>query len=193
MDALSPAPRFYLEAELRPHRSLSAKGAMWLLLPIAFVNLVFATFFLVLGAPIVPPFLGLDVLAMAIALWVSFRSAKAVERVSVTADEINVERERAGLKRTIWRSSPFASTIVFRATCEFAGLTSSGIEIAELRAANRELLVLHRQGVPSVQVVHVLLNDDVAPAGERRILGPDQHRVIRRVAIGILGPVDESE
>jgi uncharacterized membrane protein len=106
MDARTPSPRLYLDAELRPHRSLSARGALWLIAPVAAINLAFAVFFLMLKAPIVPPFLGLDVLALSAALWFSFRGARAVERVRVSADEISVTRARGPAARTVWTSSP---------------------------------------------------------------------------------------
>lgn len=111
MDAITPAPKLHLDAELRPHRSLSTRGAALLLIPIAFVNLVFAVFFFVLRAPFVPPFLGLDVLAMCFALGASFRAARAVERVRVSADEITVLRERGGRAWSVW-ASPTAFTRV---------------------------------------------------------------------------------
>jgi uncharacterized membrane protein len=104
MDARTPSPPFHLDVELRPHRSLSPRGALLLLVPLAAVNLGFAAFFLVLGAPIVPPFLGLDVAAVALALWLSFRSARSVEQVRVTADILQVARGRSGRTRTVWTS-----------------------------------------------------------------------------------------
>lgn len=104
MDARTPPPRLHLDAELRPHRSLSRKGAILLLTPVVFVNLVFAVFFLVLGAPIVPPFMGLDVVALALALTVSFRSGRAVERVRVSADEISVGRGLGQRIGEVWTS-----------------------------------------------------------------------------------------
>lgn len=111
MQAAPAAPRLYLDAELRPRRSLSKRGVVLLMVPLVFVNLVFATFFLVLGAHLVPPFLGLDVMAMGLALWLSFRAARRVERVSVTADEIRVTRAQGQRLRTVWRS-PTAFTRV---------------------------------------------------------------------------------
>jgi uncharacterized membrane protein len=103
-DARTASPLLHLDAELRPHRSLTPRGALFLLLPLLFVNLVFAAFFLALRAPIVPPFLGLDLLAMGLALFVSFRSARWTERVRVTADMIQVVRDRGGRPRTVWTS-----------------------------------------------------------------------------------------
>ena len=41
--------------------------------------------------------------------------------------------------------------------------------------------------------MEVLLNDHVAAAGKRGVLGPDQHRVGRGRALGVLGSVDEPE
>jgi uncharacterized membrane protein len=104
MDVRTASPLLHLDAELRPHRSLTPRGALLLLLPLLFVNLVFAAFFLALGAPIVPPFLGLDVLAMGLALFASFRSARWTERVRVTADMIQVVSDRGGRPRTVWTS-----------------------------------------------------------------------------------------
>jgi uncharacterized membrane protein len=106
MDALTTPSRLYLKAELRPHRSLTPRGAAWLLVPLVFMNLVFGVFFLVLKAPLIPPFLGLDVAAMGTALWFSFRAAEQFERVSVSADEIRVERGRKASARLVWSSAP---------------------------------------------------------------------------------------
>jgi uncharacterized membrane protein len=111
MDASTPQPELHLDVELRPHRSLSPRGALLLLAPLVVINLVFAAVFLRLGAPIVPPFLGLDVLAMALALWLSFRSARSVERVRVTADRLQVSRGLPDRARTVW-TSPTAFTQV---------------------------------------------------------------------------------
>ena len=104
MDARTASPLLHLDAVLRPHRSLTPRGALLLLGPLLFVNLVFAAFFMALGAPIVPPFLGMDVLAMGLALFVSFRSARWTERVRVTADMIQVVSDRGGRTRTVWTS-----------------------------------------------------------------------------------------
>lgn len=118
MDAFSSPPRLYLDARLRPHRSLSPRGALWLLAPVAAMNLVSAVFFFVIGAVVVPPFLGLDVLGLGLAFWFSFRGARASERVRVSADEILVELERAGAIRTVWTSAPAFTRLSLDATDE---------------------------------------------------------------------------
>ena len=67
------------------------------------------------------------------------------------------------------------------------------LEVAELRTPDRALLLLDRQRVPAVEVVQVLLDDDVAAAGEGRVLVADQDRGDRRLALRVLGAVDEAE
>jgi uncharacterized membrane protein len=126
MAAVTAAPRLYLDAELRPRRSLSRRGVALLMLPLVAINLIFATFFFVLGAAFVPPFLGLDVLAMGIALLVSFRSARRIERVRVTADEIRVTHERGRWMRIVW-ASPTAFT---RVDLEQAGRHGAALRLS---------------------------------------------------------------
>jgi uncharacterized membrane protein len=101
----SPPPLF-LDAAIRPRRSLSRRGVMLLMIPFVLVNLIFATFFLVIGGAFVPPFLGLDVLGLGLALWFNFRSARRIERVRVSAEEIAVTRERGDRIERVWASAP---------------------------------------------------------------------------------------
>jgi uncharacterized membrane protein len=104
----SAAPRWHLDAALRPHRSLSPRGAILLMAPVVLFNLLFATFFLAVGGVFVPPFLGLDVIGLGLALYLNFRAAKRIERVRVSADAVVVTREREGADetRTVWSSAP---------------------------------------------------------------------------------------
>jgi len=74
-------------------------------------NLMVAVFLLVLGAPPVLPFLGLDVLALWLALRASNRALSRSERVRVTAEAITVSREDAKGAKVVW-SSPTAFTRV---------------------------------------------------------------------------------
>ena len=67
--------------------------------------------FLVMGAWPAPIFLGLDVLGVYVAFRVSYHRAAMRERVVVTADQVQVLRERAGASRPVW-SSPTAFTRV---------------------------------------------------------------------------------
>lgn len=106
MDAPVPTPRCYLDAALTPTRSLSGRGVWLLMIPLVVMNLAVGGLFLALGGVFVPPFLGLDVLGVGLALWFNFRAARRVEHVYVSADEIRVTRDVGGAARTVWTSAP---------------------------------------------------------------------------------------
>lgn len=101
----------YMDARIAPNRSLSTRGMVVLLGVVIVFNLFIAVFLLVLGAPPVLPFLGLDVLAIGLALRASARASRRAERVQVTAEAVTVSREDEAGSRTIW-TSPTAFTRV---------------------------------------------------------------------------------
>ena len=100
-----------MDAVITPNRSLSPRGFAILIGALVGLNLIIGGFFLALGAPPVPIFLGLDVLAVFIAFQVSFRRARMAERVQVSAEEVQVRHETPQGGRTVWRS-PTAFTAV---------------------------------------------------------------------------------
>jgi len=123
----------YMDAEIRPHRSLSERGFIILIAVVTLANCASAAVFLRMGAIYVPFFLGVDVLAIAVAFIVSFRAARQVQRVQVTARDITVTHETPKWKKVIWES-PTAFT---RVTVErqegralAVRLTLSGRELA---------------------------------------------------------------
>lgn len=101
----------YMDRVIAPHRSLTPRGAVVLLAVVMAFNVMVAIFLLVVGAPPVLPFLGLDVLALWLALRASDRAARRVERVQVTAEAVTVSREDEKGARTVW-TSPTAFTRV---------------------------------------------------------------------------------
>ena len=105
------AQPLYMDAVIKPNRSMSRRGLHVLLGVLIGFNLLVAVFLLVVGAPPVLPFLGLDVVAVWLALRASFRAAERAERVRVTAEAVIVSREDAKGARVIW-SSPTAFTRV---------------------------------------------------------------------------------
>ena len=105
------AALLYMDAVISPNRSLSRTGLHVLLGVVIAFNLMTAVFLLALGAPPVLPFLGLDVLALWLALRASFRAAERRERVRVTAEAVTVSREDEKGARVIW-TSPTAFTRV---------------------------------------------------------------------------------
>jgi uncharacterized membrane protein len=101
----------YMDAVIKPSRSMNRQGFYVLLGVVIVFNLGVAAFLLVLGAPPVLPFLGLDVLALVLAMRASFRAAERAERVRVTAEAVTVSREDERGARVIW-TSPTAFTRV---------------------------------------------------------------------------------
>ena len=105
------AAPLYMDAVIKPNRSMSRRGLYVVMGVTVAFNLMVAVFLLVLGAPPVLPFLGLDVLAVGLALRASFRAAERAERVRVTAEAVIVSREDEKGARVVW-TSPTAFTRV---------------------------------------------------------------------------------
>jgi uncharacterized membrane protein len=100
----TPAPpeldgALYMDAELRPHRSLSVAAFKLMLIGVIAINVVVAVFFWVQGAFPVAGFLGLDVLALWLAFRFNYRAARRVERVRVAAGKVHVASIDAGGER----------------------------------------------------------------------------------------------
>lgn len=105
----------YMDAEIRPHRSLSERGFIILIAVVTLANCASAAVFIALHANLVLPFLGLDLMAVIVAFVVSFRAAKNVERVQVSARDVRVTRETPRDSVLVWES-PTAFTRVATAT-----------------------------------------------------------------------------
>lgn len=105
----------YMDAEIRPQRSLSERGFIVLIAVVTLANCASAAVFLAMGATFVPIFLGIDLAAVIVAFLVSFRAAKNVERVQVSARDVRVTRETPRDSVLLWES-PTAFTRVATAT-----------------------------------------------------------------------------
>jgi len=105
------ATPLYMDAEIRPNRSLSERGFIILIAIVTLANCISAAVFLAMGATFVPIFLGFDVLAVAVAFLVSFSAAQRIERVQVSAEEVRVTHETPKWTRLVWES-PTAFTRV---------------------------------------------------------------------------------
>lgn len=101
----------YMDAEIKPHRSLSQRGFIILICVITAANVASALVFLSLHADLVPIFLGVDVIAIIVAFLASFRAARMIERVQVSAAEVKVTYEAGDRVRVVWES-PTAFTRV---------------------------------------------------------------------------------
>jgi uncharacterized membrane protein len=105
------AEPFYMDAEIRPNRSLSERGFIVLIGVVTAANCASAAVFVAMGATFVPIFLGIDLLAVIAAFLASFHAAKRIERVQVTSREVRVTQETSKASRLIWES-PTAFTRV---------------------------------------------------------------------------------
>jgi uncharacterized membrane protein len=113
---LESAP--FMEAVLRPHRSLSAGAFRLMLIVVIVVNLAVAAVFLSRGALPVAGFLGLDVLALWLAFHFNYRAARREEHVRVAAGQVYVGSRDASGAATHWVLNP----VWARVTREGAGV-----------------------------------------------------------------------
>jgi uncharacterized membrane protein len=131
--------RLYLDAVIQPSRSLSRHGLIMLLGVLVAVNVVVGAVFFLIGATPVPLFLGLDVIALFLAFWVSNRRGRSLERVQVSANEVRVIREGRRRAATVWISA----TAFTRVGLEERG--SRGAEVC-LALSGRRFTVGHVLG-----------------------------------------------
>ena len=110
MDPASPA-RLHLDEVIARKPSLGKRGFFVLIAVLVCVNLGVGVMFVMMGAPPIPVFLGLDVLAVWLAFRASYRQSLRRERVQVSADEVRVIREEGDRAETVW-ASPTAFTRV---------------------------------------------------------------------------------
>jgi uncharacterized membrane protein len=116
----------YMDAVITPNRSLSQRGFIVLISVVTFLNCASAAVFIAMGAHFVPIFLGLDLAAVIIAFMASFRAAKQVERVQVTARDVRVLLETPKWSKLVWES-PTAFT---RVAAETVDEQVVGVELA---------------------------------------------------------------
>ena len=100
-------PRVYLDAELRPFRSLSRSGFIVLMGAIAATSFIAGVFYVAAGAWPVMGFFGLDVLLVWLAFRASYRQARLAERVRVTAERLDVTRRHPSGREQHWAFSPY--------------------------------------------------------------------------------------
>jgi uncharacterized membrane protein len=99
-------------ATLTPHRSLSPRGKQVVIVLVSLLALVPGVLFYTLGAWPVIGFMGLDVLAIWIALTVSIRSGKAYEEIALWPGRLDVKRIDPKGHETTESFEPFAVRFV---------------------------------------------------------------------------------
>jgi len=104
--AAAPADPKIFSAVITPHRSLSPRGFLILMLCLGAVSFVSGVVFVSMGAWPVCGFFGLDVLLVYVAFRANFRAARAYEEVTITASELTVRKvsQRGGVRE--WTLNP---------------------------------------------------------------------------------------
>ena len=104
--AAAPAEPRIFSAVITPHRSLSPRGFLILMLCLGAVSFVSGVVFVSMGAWPVCGFFGLDVLLVYVAFRANFRAARAYEVVTITASELTVRKvsQRGGVRE--WTLNP---------------------------------------------------------------------------------------
>jgi uncharacterized membrane protein len=135
--AAPPLPggaRVFLDAEIRPNRSLRNPAFYALMAAFGVVSFFAGTAFALLGAWPVLGFFGLDVLIVFLAFKLSYRDGRRLETIKVTGEEIRVARR-----------SPFGHLTAFRVPLawtrvELAGQGQPDVQ-ARLHHRGRNLII----------------------------------------------------
>ena len=96
----------FMDAVLRPNRSLSLPAFKLMLIVVIVINAGVAAAFIAQGALPVAGFLGLDVLALWIAFRANYASGRAEERLRVGAGQVHLERRDPRGASTHWVLNP---------------------------------------------------------------------------------------
>ena len=96
-----------LDQVLRPSPPLTPRVLFWILFAVGFVNFAFALSFVLQGAWLIAPFLGLDVILLAWAFRASTRAAKREEHVTLTPTQLSISRAFPKKPRREWTFNPY--------------------------------------------------------------------------------------
>lgn len=110
-DACQDSPagndRLHFDAVLHPHRSLGPTGFYVLIGVVAAVSFGTGIAFALKGAWPILGFFGLDVLAVYVALRLSYRSGRLHETVQLSDDELTVRRIQPNGRSAGWSFNPY--------------------------------------------------------------------------------------
>ncbi|HEY1244097.1 MAG TPA: DUF2244 domain-containing protein [Hyphomicrobiaceae bacterium] len=148
-------------AVLTPHRSLSPKGFLILMIALGAVSFITGMLFLVAGAWPVLGFLGLDVLLVYIAFRLNYRSGRLYETLDLTPARLVLTRVHPSGRREQFDCNPYWARVSLREWPDgrtALSIISRGTELAfgsfltdderrDLASALREALLAARGGV----------------------------------------------
>jgi uncharacterized membrane protein len=122
-------------ARLTPHRALTPRGFLALMLFFGAISFAAGVAFWMMGAWPVFGFFGLDVVLVWWAFRVNFRRARAYEDIEITATEVRVRRVSHRGHRVEWTMNPLWVRLDKAVHAEF------GVEKLYLRARGRTVSV----------------------------------------------------
>lgn len=123
----------WFDVILHPHRSLSGRGFLIVMIIVGAISFTAGTAFILMGAWPVFGFFGLDALAIYWAFRLNYRSGEVAETIRLTDNELVVSRLRRGDAVGRWRFQPYWVRVV----------------VEELRPEdNRLLLTSHGRQLP---------------------------------------------
>jgi uncharacterized membrane protein len=124
-------------AILTPHRSLSGRGFLALMLAIGGISFAGGLVFFIAGAWPVVGFLGLDVLLVYWAFRTNYRAARVYEEVTVTPTQLTLRRVSHRGEVAEWTANPLWVRLERQSHAEFGVeklfLVSRGVRLAVAR------------------------------------------------------------
>lgn len=120
----------FFHARVSPHRSLGRTGLAVVVGCVAAVSFAGGLLFWSIGAWPVIGFLGLDVVALYVALRLNARGARAGEDISVSATAIRVRRWTSSGAMEEWTANPFFARLILERDGE-AGLARLSLRTRE--------------------------------------------------------------
>ena len=131
------------DAELRPNRSLSAKGFRILMTALCLLSLVVGLACFLQGAWPVLVFLNLGVLALYLALRLNYRSGRLTETVKLSREELSIHRFQPGGRWRRWSFQPYWA----RVSLESDATDASGDPFDDIGSHGSVLVSSHGRGV----------------------------------------------
>jgi uncharacterized membrane protein len=107
MTEAKPPETLFLDARLRPHRSLSRRGFLILMAAVGAVSFAAGLLFFLIGAWPVVGFLGLDVALIYIAFRINYGRARIYETVRLSRTDLLIEHVNHWGERRTWRFQPY--------------------------------------------------------------------------------------
>lgn len=148
-------------ATLLPHRSLSRKGFLTLMVLVGAVSFICGIVFALMGAWPVFGFFGLDVVLIYIAFRINYRDAKLVEEIDLSAHELKVTRVHPSGRSESWSFNPYWVRLELR---EF----ENGADELSLTSHGRKLIfgafLSDREKKDFASALHAALSAHRAPA-----------------------------